>query len=83
MKEFLLEITKLKRTIRHPVVGRKNFQGSQTQKGAEVAANIYTVIESCKKLELDPKEYILQIIKLIQKGEDFLTPLEYAKKIRT
>ena len=31
------------RTIRHSVMGRKNFYGSRTINGADVAATLYTV----------------------------------------
>ena len=47
------------RTIRHSVMGRKNFHGSRTQRGVETAAVLYTIVESCKKVELDPKHYIV------------------------
>ena len=51
------------RTIRHSVIGRKNFYGSRTINGADVTATLYTVIESCKKAQLDPKNYILMAVK--------------------
>ncbi len=55
------------RTIRHSVMGRKNFYGSRTINGADVMSVLYTVIESCKKVELDP---------------NIPTPLKYAKQIK-
>ena len=51
------------RTVRHSVMGRKNFYGSRTINGADVTATLYTVIESCKKVELDPKAYMLMVVK--------------------
>lgn len=71
------------RTIRHAVMGRKNFYGSRTHNGADVAATLYTVIESCKKVELDPRTYINMIVKNIVRDEETLTPLEYARKTRS
>ena len=44
-------------------MGRKNFYGSRTINGADVTATLYTVIESCKKVEIDPKAYILMAVK--------------------
>lgn len=41
-------------TIRHGVMGRKNFYGAATHSGAQSAATLYTVIESCKKNDIDP-----------------------------
>ena len=72
------------RTIRHSVMGRKNFYGSRTINGADVTATLYTVIESCKKVELDPRSYIQMVVrKKISKEKNIPTPLQYAKQIRT
>jgi transposase len=67
------------RTIRHAVVGRKNYYGSGNHVGAETAATLFTVIETCKKNDLDPRSYLLHALKTIAKGEKPLTPLETAK----
>lgn len=72
----------VERTIRSAVMGRKNFQGSRTHNGADVAAIIYTVIETCKRHELDPKDYINAVIRRQVRGESPPTPLEYAKYLR-
>lgn len=45
------------RAIRHAVMGRKNFYGSRSINGADVAATLYTIIESCKRVELDPRSF--------------------------
>ena len=37
------------RALRHSVLGRKNFAGSKSIDGADTAATLYTIIESCKK----------------------------------
>lgn len=71
------------RAMRHAVMGRKNFYGSQTINGADTAATLYTVIESCKKVELDPTTFMRQAIHRNNHGEPQITPLEYARKIRT
>ncbi len=70
------------RTIRQAVMGRKNFHGSRTINGADVAATLYTIIESCKKVELDPKAYILMAVKKKIAGHEVPTPLQYTKEIR-
>jgi transposase len=46
------------RGIRGPVVGRKNHYGSRSQRGAEVAALFYSLIESAKLAGVDPKVYL-------------------------
>ena len=70
------------RQIRHAVMGRKNFYGSRTHNGADVAAIWYTIIESCKKVELDPRSYIKMTLTHAARGEDPPTPFAYAKSTR-
>ena len=70
------------RTIRHAVVGRKNYYGAATHSGAQTAATLFTVIESCKKNELDPRSYLLMALKMVAKSETPPTPLEYARQTR-
>lgn len=67
------------RALRHAVLGRKNFNGSKTINGADTAATLYTVIESCKKAELDPVGYMKYVITENQADRKPLTPLAYAK----
>lgn len=70
------------RSIRHVVMGRKNFYGSKTINGADVAAILYTVIESCKKVEIDPTTFICQAILRNNHGEPQITPLQFARNLR-
>lgn len=80
--EVPLTNNEAERTIRQAVMGRKNFYGSRSIDGADVAAVIYTIIESCKKVEIDPRQYLLQTIRLCAEGKSALTPLEFAKSLR-
>lgn len=50
------------RALRHVVMGKKNFAGSKTINGADTAAILYTVIETAKKVGLQPKEYLKYLI---------------------
>lgn len=70
------------RALRQAVLGRKNFNGSKTINGADVAATLYTIIESCKKVELDPIDYLKYIITENNANRDPLTPLARAKDFR-
>jgi transposase len=47
------------RGIRGVVLGRKNHYGSRSQRGTEVAALFYSLIESAKLCGVDPKAYLL------------------------
>ena len=46
------------RALRGPVVGRKNHHGSKSQRGTEVAALFYSLIESAKCVGVDPVRYL-------------------------
>lgn len=47
------------RTLRGVVVGRKNHYGSRSQRGTEVAALFYSLLESAKLAGVEPKLYLL------------------------
>jgi hypothetical protein len=70
------------RTIRPATVGRKNYYGSGNHTGAETAATHFTIVESCKKNELDPRQFIQMSLRRIAAGLPVMTPLEYAKHLR-
>jgi transposase len=70
------------RTIRQAVMGRKNFYGSRSIDGADLAATIYTIIESCKKVELDPRDYLLITLRNSAQGLEPETPFAMAKRLR-
>lgn len=59
-------------------MGRKNFAGSKTINGADVAASLYTVIESAKKVGLQPKEYLKYVITERWHNRDPKSPAEYS-----
>ena len=46
------------RALRGMVLGRKNHYGSRSQRGTEVAAIMYSLVESAKLCGVNPSEYI-------------------------
>lgn len=70
------------RTIRHAVMGRKNYYGSGSHSGAETAATLFTVIESCKKNDLDPRTFLQMCLHQAAAGDELETPLAHARRIR-
>jgi transposase len=46
------------RAARGPVVGRKNHYGSRSLRGTEVAATFYSLVESAKLNDLEPRFYL-------------------------
>ena len=57
------------REIRGVVVGRKNHYGSRSQRGTEVAALFYSLIESAKLVGLDPHVYLRRATLAALSGE--------------
>lgn len=70
------------RTIRHAVIGRKNYYGAATHGGAETAATHFTIIESCKKNDVDPRAFLLMSLQAAARREKLVTPLAYARHLR-
>jgi len=48
------------RALRGPVVGRKNHYGSRSKRGTDVAALFYTLCETAKLRNVEPRAYLLQ-----------------------
>lgn len=67
------------RSLRHSVLGRKNFYGSKSIDGADVAADHYTIIETCKLLSLDPAAYYRYLVHANNVGEEVMSPLAYVR----
>jgi transposase len=65
------------RAIRGPVVGRKNHYGSKSRRGTEVAATLYTVLETVKLHGVDPAAYLHAAIVAAERGVPLL-PWEFA-----
>jgi hypothetical protein len=66
------------RALRHVVMGRKNFAGSKSIDGADVAAVLYAVIESAKRASLKPSDYLKYVITERWHGRVPLSPLRLA-----
>ena len=48
------------RDLRGVVVGRKNHYGSRSDRGTQVAAQLYTVVETALKHGHDPRDFLLR-----------------------
>jgi len=57
------------RAIRGPVVGRKNHYGSKSRRGTEVAATLYTLVETAKLHHVDPTRYLTEAVRAADRGE--------------
>jgi transposase len=66
------------RMLRSPVVGRKTWYGTHSERGARTAAILFSVSESCKLNGVNPRDYTPFVIEAIQQRKPVLTPHEYA-----
>lgn len=48
------------RQIRGPVVGRKNYYGTRSERGARVAGLMFSLIQTCRMLGVDPHAYLTE-----------------------
>jgi len=53
-----LDNNRTERGFRGPALGRNNFYGSHSRLGTEVAAILYSLVESAKLVSLSPKAYL-------------------------
>jgi transposase len=56
------------RAIRGLVLGRKNHYGSKSRRGTEVAAVLYTLIESAKLAGVEPAAYLQRAAEIALAG---------------
>lgn len=53
------------RALRHVVTGRKNWLFFGSEKGGQVGARLFSLIASCKALDIDPEAYLVDVIRAI------------------
>ena len=66
------------RAARGVVLGRKNHYGSKSLRGTEVAATFYSLVESAKLNELEPRFYLRVAVHAGLRGEEIPLPHEVA-----
>jgi len=76
-----LDNNQSERQLRSPVVGRKTWLGTHSKKGAKTAAVHFTLIESCKLVGVNPREYYREIVNAIHQNMPIFTPREFARRL--
>ena len=64
------------RLLRSPVIGRKTWYGTHSLEGGKTSAALFSIVESCKLVKINPRTYLTKMIKKIHKQEEILTPFE-------
>ena len=62
------------RLLRRSVVGRKTWYGTHSRRGADTAAKLMTIVESCHLNNLNPREYVTNVVKRMLRGQEPYTP---------
>jgi len=70
----------VERALRGLVLGRKNHYGSRSQRGAEVAAIFYSLVESAKLVGIDPDLYLKTAARAALSGTKIPLPHEIAAR---
>lgn len=65
------------RLLRNPVIGRKTWYGTHSKRGAETAAILFTLVESCKLNNINPRAYFDKLIHSIHTKNILFTPKEF------
>jgi transposase len=66
------------RAARGVVLGRKNHYGSKSLRGTQVAATFYSLVESAKLCEVEPRFYLRVAVRAGLRGEQVPLPHEVA-----
>jgi transposase len=70
------------RILRNPVIGRKTWYGTHSPRGAETAAILFSLVESCKLNKVNPREYFKKLVEDLQQKKPTFTPKEFADLAR-
>lgn len=70
------------RLLRSPVIGRKTWYGTHSKRGAETAAILFSIVESCKLNQINPREYLKNLVQDLHQGKSAYTPKEYKDLVK-
>lgn len=65
------------RLLRSPVVGRKTWYGTHSKLGARTAAILFSIVESCKLNDVNPREYFPAAVKDLLAAKSPRTPFQF------
>jgi transposase len=71
------------RILRNPVIGRKTWYGTHSPQGADTAAVMFSIFESCKLNNVNPSTYLKRLTQALHAGEPLFTPATYKTTLST
>jgi len=66
--------------LRNPVIGRKTWYGTHSERGALTAAILFTLVETCKLNKVNPREYFKDLTEALLAKKEPFSPFEYLNK---
>jgi transposase len=69
------------RMLRSPVIGRKTWFGTHSERGAETTEILFSIMQTCKALKVNPREYLHAVARAMLSGLAPFTPSEYLASI--
>jgi len=76
-KDLPIDNNLQERLLRNPVIGRKTWYGTHSERGAETAAILFSIVESCKLNKINPREYFRNLVKDLHLGKNPYSPKEF------
>jgi transposase len=65
------------RLLRNPVIGRKTWYGTHSKLGAQTAAILFSLVESCKLNKVNPQKYFRKLVQDLHRGQPAYMPSEF------
>ena len=62
------------RNLRSHVVGRKTWYGTHSKRGALTAAILFSIIETCKLVGVNPRKYFEELVQDLLAGSQLILP---------
>lgn len=81
--EIPLDNNSQERLLRSHVVGRKTWYGTHSKRGAETAAILFSLVETCKLNQVNPREYFKKLVSDMLAGHAPFTPCEFKALLNT
>jgi transposase len=82
-QELPIDNNPQERLLRNPVIGRKTWYGTHSERGAQTAAILFTLVESCKLLGVNPREYFKKLVADLHQGKSAYIPSEFKQLLQT
>lgn len=65
------------RLLRSHVVGRKTWYGTHSKRGAQTAAILFSLVETCKLNQVNPRKYFRHLVQDLLAGKKPYTPKDF------